>query len=123
MGFVLLLGLLAIVIIFVRMTADRIRTDAEIRDIGVETDAVVTRVQTIHDEMEEEDGVFYPYHHDVIYLRYRDTDGSNAEGKIVLDGTTKYGRGDWIRIRFVPGKKGAFTVVEPSLRGKRGQSL
>ena len=123
MGFVLLLGLLAIVIMFVRMTADKIRTGTEIRDSGVETEAVVTRVQTIHDEMKEDDGVFYPYLREVIYLRYRDTDGSNAEGKIVLDGTTKYGRGDRIRIRFVPGKKGAFIVLDPPLRGTYGQSI
>lgn len=92
------MGLIIItaVVIFVLRAARVLLKARKIDREGIETDAVVSRVE----EQWDPDTASSTY---MTYVRYRDENGEYRESPMALTSSPSYEEGKRVRIRFVPG--------------------
>ena len=102
----LILGIVTVVVFCV--TAYRpLRKARKIEETGIETDAVVCRIE---EQMDSDNTVFY-----VTYVRYKDQMGELRESPIAYTAYLKYEEGNKIRIRYIPGEYELVRAVENDL--------
>ncbi len=88
--------IIAAVVIFVLRAARVLLKARKIDREGIETDAVVSRVE----EEWDPDTASSTY---MTYVRYRDENGEYRESPMALTSSPSYEEGERVRIRFVPG--------------------
>ena len=88
--------IIAAVVVFVVRAARVLLKARKIDREGIETDAVVSRVE----EQWDPDTASSAY---LTYVRYRDENGEFRESPMALTSSLSYEEGGQVRIRFVPG--------------------
>ena len=94
--FELIIGII-VVGLFIIKAATMLKKAKKIDREGLETDAVVSRVEEIWDP--ETHSSSY-----TTYVEYKDEDGVLRESPMTLTQNVEYERGESVRIRFIPGE-------------------
>lgn len=83
-------------VVFVILAANVIRRARKIDRDGVETDAVVSRIDENYDPDLNESTY-------TIVVKYRDDNGETIESPMALDPSERYEVGQKVRIKYIPG--------------------
>ena len=100
-----------IVIVFVYQAGKALRKAKRIDAEGVETDAVVSRVEG-HWDVENAASTY------TTYVRYTDDRGRLRESPMALTSSAEYEKGDKLRIRYLPGDYEMVRLAEEGEQSK-----
>ena len=103
MTFIVAIAVVAFICVFVFKAKDLLEKAKRIDSEGIETDAVVSRIET---DLGDEDVSSSEY----TYVRYTDENGIERESVMGIAMDIRFEIGDVIRIRYIPGE---YDMVRP----------